>query len=311
MTMVVIACAEDRAFVMTDTASYSKWVELIRQTSKVDVLPHLSAAIVTQGDSGFGALVKAAIREAAAASETYDDLVAAAPDYFGQVWDTISSDLPTDGPGAWLEPSTVLLVGYSTTAGRFVGYGFASSDYFEPFELGDLWMVPTPWQMRPGPRELADLREFTKMIEGADELFDLWAIQPEPTAPTSLHEFTRLAQQIRVTRAQQDFCKVIVGGRAFLTILEPEGQLQNVKLLDYGDDGPDFLELVNGTAHPLAQVAPCDCGSERPWIQCCDAGSDPCRFCQSGKPLAECCAIDAEQIPDLLEDRQRRLAMKV
>lgn len=318
MTMIAIACAADRAVLMTDTLAYTSNVAKVGHTSKFLVIPHLDAAVLAQGDGLFGDAAKVKLLAAAYAFSGLDTLLEVVPELLEEA---LEWRLGLDGPTP-ANDCAVFLVGYSDQAQRFVAYGFDSATDFQPFDLGETFAHPMPWDSKPSPLELARFRkdwpqpsevalnvlaeqvdpealeEFLATTSQANAVLDEWEQELPLERPGTLGDWITLATKIRYTRATIGFCKVLVGGRVFLTMLRRDGSIENMKLLDFDDDGEQLADMVAGTEHPLAQVAPCACGSGKRYLDCCltDRLDKPCT-CGADLPFRECCMVrdDAPQ----------------
>lgn len=281
MTMVVIACRDDRAIVMTDSMAYTEMVKRVGSSSKVMPLPHISTLIVSQGDADFGITAKAWL-EQSSEDHDFDGLVEEAPRLLAEVWERMRPHLGPESEG------TIFLVGYSASEGRFKACGFAADDGFRRFDIDGMFVMPTPWHLRPSPLEEGRICR-PDAPQHAQEVFAQWVTCEPPTIPATVENWVSLAFVIRESRALQPFGRVLVGGSAYLTILTKD-EVSTTKMFDFDDEG-EMEQLVAGTWHPRALPAPCPCGSEKPFEEChlLQQLAEPC-VCGSGAAAGDCCA---------------------
>jgi hypothetical protein len=264
--MIAISCYTDTAVFMTDTLAYSKGAAELGHTTKFMPLPHIDTAVLAQGDSWFAMESKLYLLAASQQYLSLDALVEVAPKILAEAWAGCLADAPD------LVDSVIFLVGYSDQAKRFVGYGFASEHDFQPFDLGDFWAIPMPWDAKPSTLEVERYRREAAADGVADdvrEIFEEWEGKPQRQAPQSLEDWLRLALEIRFNRSTERFCKVLVAGQAFLTIIERNGGIQGHRIVDFNDEGEEWELILAHTRNPVALAIPCDCGSGKTWGDCC------------------------------------------
>lgn len=299
MTMIAFATYGDRAEIITDTASYLQNGSALSRCSKVVTIPHLDTAVTTQGDSAFGTDVKSAALQVAGQVTTFDELVDEFPRVLRDLWARRRAEW-----GA-ASDSVVFLIGYSPRVEAFRAWGFATDlDNLEPFAIEPTWVMPCPWGVRPDrlqvARFLADDADWAAQYDaeptGPRFVDQLWSQQPTLTPPATLDEWVTLAQLVRQDRAVDDrFPSTYVAGDVFHTRIG-RGEITSRKVHSFDDSGEEFLQMISGTQHPIAQLLPCPCDSGEIYLACCLAPAldQPCGCHVSGKTFRECCAVSAE-----------------
>lgn len=282
MTLIAIACKGDTAEILTDSLSYTKNLGKLSHTSKCLVLPHLDAALLSQGDSVFGIEAKAFLAQRSALPGSFDSLLADAPRLLRELYENL------DGARPEMSPPAVFLVGWSGAAERFQAHYLAVEDDFEPMPIHGLHVMPAPITSRPTALELNRARaEFVG--QESSNFWTEWAALPELPVPETAEDWEELGYQAQ-SRALIDLVRTLVGGRLFLTTLK-RGSSTTTQLLEF-DDPDDFKRMVAGSQHPLAQGMPCHCGSDKTFLNCHlaehYADGHPCD-CGSGDPFTECC----------------------
>ncbi len=290
MTLIAIARRDDSIEFLTDSVSYSPHCSSIGAASKSVLLPHLDAAVVTQGDARFCDDAKAAMLQTSSQVDTFDHMVAMAPRILQSLWEGRQAE-----PG---EPrsSCIHLVGYSRTEDRFVATGHASPEGFLPFAIESFWMFPSTWGVRPNDYETSLLRR----VLGGDrpDLEDVladWATKPAPPLPESVDQWRTVARWVREDRSTvTSYARCFIGGPVILTRLEL-GSAHVERIHEFDTTLEEIQELVAGTWHPLGQVVPCPCGSGVVFRDCCLVVElDDVCDCGSGKPLRECHMVSDE-----------------
>lgn len=283
MTLIAIACKGDTAEILYDSLAYTQNLGKIGHTSKCMVLPHLDAAILSQGDGVFGIEAKSVLAQSSALVDDLDQILAAAPEALRQLYADLASVRPEI-----TSPSTVFLVGWSGSANRFQAHYLAFEDQFEPTPIDGLHVMPAPFTERPSALELNRLKAAYVGQEGSN-FWTGWAAMPEPLIPDTVDDWERVGERAR-DRALIEHCRTLVGGRLFFTRLEL-GSSTTTELLEF-DDPHEFERIVRGSQHPIAQQMPCSCGSGKTFLDCClaehYADGHPCD-CGSGKSFVECC----------------------
>lgn len=287
MTMIAIATKGDHAEILTDSARYNLSLSQLDNASKVRHFTHLDAAVVTQGDSVFGVSVKANMD---LMTGTFDQLVELLPLTLPKLWSQ-----EVEGRHG-VVASTAYLVGYSDEAGEFRAYAMASDQDFEPVPF-ETTCTPMPWSYRPSELEVARLSQ--ALPEGPNRAVNLerWAAQPPLPVPQDAADWVDLAKLVREQRALEDYGRVIVAGKVHLARLA-RGTYRTRVVHTYNDQGEELQQLLALTYHPLAQVAPCWCGSGEALILCHMAEDldKPCP-CASPRTFRECCAITTDGGP--------------
>ncbi|UFN44512.1 hypothetical protein [Nocardioides okcheonensis] len=301
MTLIAFAIYPDRAEIITDTAAYALNGSAFGRTSKVVTIPHLDTAVMTQGDTVFGNDAKAATMQVAAQVATFDQLVEHLADPLRDLW----CQRREEWAGA--AESVVFVVGYSPRAERFVAYGFATErDDLEPFAIDRPWVMPCPWDLRPDELQVSRfLAEDAAMAaaDGEDPMGQMfvdqrWSRTPELAPPADVETWDDLARQVREQRAvNSPWRSTFVAGDVFHTKLE-QGSTTTARRFTFDDEGDDFLAMIHGTQHPIAQLMECQCGSGERAIEChlAEQLDDPCGCKDSGKTFRECCAVDVSRV---------------
>nr|WP_264030550.1 hypothetical protein [Cellulosimicrobium sp. SH8] len=212
-----------------------------------------------------------------------DDLNEGAQDQLQESWDALD-DQRMDSLGDVL----VLHVGFSPTGGRFTCTSFSSLDGFRPSEVVGPFIHPSPLTQRPSDYKLGWYRkalasgrtrypdEATRERVEAAHSANLAGVEALPVGiyhPTTDEGWVALAEHSRATRstltAQSKF-KVLVGGELHHTRLEHDSVTTRT-IHRFNDSGDEFAANMRDTLHSLGQSAPCDCGSEKSYRECCIA----------------------------------------
>lgn len=287
MTLIAIKAHDDHAEFITDTLSWTPGMRHLGRCTKYALLSHLDGAILTQGDTQFGADAKTAAMLAGNQASSLDDLRAGLTRALRRLW-APHAQQPA------VEPSLVLVVGYSAARERFTLTQYASDDDFAAVDLDGLFVHPSPVGIRPSAVELD--RAIAHAGLSAEDAAT-WQARPEGPAPTSLEEWARLAVVARQERALDlnPRLKVPVAGTVFHTRLERSAAFTQA-IYEFDDTGEELQRLVAGTLHPLGQLGACPCGSGQRLLDCCLVKDfdEPCD-CGSGTALSECCALPAQR----------------
>ena len=287
MTLIAFATHGETADIITDTFAYDNNVRHSGHASKVTGLPHIDAALMTQGNAAFGTVAAVMLGTLVYEAPTFDDLVNVAPDELRGVW----GDTPRAGGGE----ATVFLVGWSPSRERFAAFGFAADTDFVPWEIDGTFIMPSPLVYRPSELELSRLEGSVNMTDPS-ALSEALRELPLPPTPTSRDEWVDLALDAKLQRsssmgAGMVYGKVMISGSLHLTRLERGKQTVEV-VHTFDTSGPEFLDMVSGTLHPVAQLAACGCGSGARFIDCCMAAHrDESCPCGSSKALKDCCMV--------------------
>lgn len=286
MTLIGVATYGDRAEFITDIASYSLNGSSLGRTTKFVVVSHLDAAVVTQGSGEFGDLAKLATLKFAEQASSFDELTDGAPGWLLDAWELVRES------ETHLTDSTVILVGYSPRHQRFVTYVFASESDFAPVDPGEMFLMPTPWTMRPSTMEQRRLLATDGLGDRAREVLAGWADKPAVQRPGSASAWESLARTVREQRALESWFRVIVAGALLHTTLRRHGESSTRQLFEFDDHGEEFLRLIAYTQHPQAQLMACHCGSGKRFLDCHLAPhlDDPCG-CGTGALFRDCCAV--------------------
>lgn len=304
MTLIAFAARRDRAEIITDTRTYNHVATQMGHTSKVMLLPHLDAAMLAQGSTGFERRWHMQALYLAQKTADFDDFTRQAPEHLAYVWREMSEDLDAENIGhgrtASIANSVVFLIGYSPEHQTFKAYGYASDFDFEPMDLAGLYVMPSPLDSRPGDLELHRLRAHLEAVHGAEgaQVVNTLAQQRPRPVPRRVEQWVDLAKAVRRDRALADLYsgfKTYVGGDVIHTTLRV-GEAANRQIHRFNDSGAEFARMMAGSLHPVSQLAACDCGSGDRYVDCCLAAiaEEPCP-CQSGTTFAHCCSVDAVQ----------------
>ena len=300
MTLIAFAASRGRAEIITDTRTYTHTATRMGHTSKVMLLPHLDAAVMDQGSTGFGKQWRFEAMNLSQVATDFDDLHRRTPAAAAAVWERMTGDLAAEnrqhGTSATLANSVVFHVGYSPERESFKAYGYASDFGFEPMDLAGLYVMPSPLSVRPGDLELHRLRNHLSAIGGAEgaATADALGQLPAPTVPRGPADWVALAKAVRQDRSLADIYsgfKTYIGGDVFHVSLR-QGEATTRRIHRFTDSGPEFAQMMAGSLHPVSQAAPCDCGSGNRYVDCCLVPSldKPC-ICRSGANLRDCCSI--------------------
>ncbi len=219
MTLIAFHAQPDRADIITDTLSYTRTARHLGHTSKVTLMPHLDAAVMTQGSTDFA---KAWTAEALTAAEAAD---------FDEFAERVGEALPVlwrrlPGVGDDCERgranSAVFVVGYSPRRRSFTAHGWASDFAFRRMDLDGLHVMPSPLGVRPSELELRRLGRHFDVYFGDTAPVDRLRRLPPPAAPGSDAGWVELAKTVRADRALADLYsgfKTYVGGSVIHTRL--------------------------------------------------------------------------------------------
>jgi hypothetical protein len=287
MTLIAFATYGDHAEFITDTASYTRYVTSMGKTTKHLTLNHIDTAVLTQGNSGFGADVQAGSLQAGGQVANFDEFVETAPRWIREQWEI-------DSAGHALSESAVFLIGWSDQHSKFTVYALASEDNFQPRRISAPWVIPSPWQYRPSRIELGRARDYMGDDDpNREDFLGLWEAKPVLQAPRSIDEWLDLGKTVREQRALTHFMRVIVAGSLIHTRLD-RGSVTTKTIHEFNDAGEEFLQLIAYTQHPQATGMACWCDSGKKFVDCHLAPHmDESCGCGSKKTFRECCSVDA------------------
>jgi hypothetical protein len=269
MTFIAISTSQTGALIATDTTIYAENLTRLGHGTKVHTMLHLAAAVVSQGDFAFGSDWALCAEVLGAEVPNFDELVAAAPDRLRQLYAEHRASLAV----ANKEPGPVLAlhIGRSDRHARYVIVGHSSFRDFEPDVLGDFFVTPAPFDSRPSDHEAAAIRAGIESLEhdvNQEARDEPWVAdvprknlafmldQAEGVAPTTIAGWVALSERTRLHRSRMvsadSGLKVLVAGELHLTGLGKGGITQG-RVHRFNDSGDEFLEVVAGTEHPLAQ----------------------------------------------------------
>ncbi len=307
MTLIAFHAQQHRADIVTDTRTYAHCARRLHRTSKVMTLPHLDAAVICQGSTGFASHWNTQARHLAAQTPTFDHLLEATESATIRTWNDLVDDVDAAneafGAEGAIAPSVAFLVGL--TSRGFQAWQFASDNEFTPVQLTGLHVMPTPLDRRPSDLEAGRLlTHFHAAFGDAAPIRHLMR-QPAPAPPQTRAGWVDLALAVRRDRALCDLSsgfKTYVGGDVRHTILTP-GAVSDARIHAFDDTGAEFEQMVAGSYHPIAQAAPCQCGSGTAYVDCCLAplADQPCS-CGSGQVFADCCRVDVTQAGNVSQD---------
>lgn len=287
MTLIAFATHGDHAEFITDTTSYTLNGSVMGHCTKHLTLPHLDAAILTQGGQDFGVHAKINLLERSADVDTFDDLTKAAPGLLRSVWNA-------------LEPSgdgLVILLGYSPSAGRFTAHLYVSDNHFTETRIHETWAIPMPWTAQPTDLEIDRHRKFRRPgvehdLEQELGAIAAWKSKPPLPAHHGIEQWRALAQTVREQRALVEYHRVFVAGSVLHTRID-RGRATTTKIHEYNDAGEEFLRMIEWTFHPIAQLMECHCGSGQRFVACHlrEFHDQPCTCGTTGKTFRECCMV--------------------
>lgn len=291
MTLISIHATQDRAEILTDTAWWRSNLGHIGYTTKVSVLAHLDAVIVSAGSTEIGYFARYFGMCAASDALTFDELVDNAPQWLLAARD--NADDSARHATAW-----AFLVGYSHRSESFTAYVCESRDDFTPKPLREPFVTPTPWSMRPSSLEARHARRQWEAQGVApteiDDTLRWWLNQPHLDTPTTDAEWADLARRVQAERTLGGPASaIVVAGDALLTRLE-RGTVTTRKIGDLSLDvnSEAFRQSMAYTDHPVIQLAACVCGSSKIRLNCClNEAKDKACACGSGKTFRACCMV--------------------
>lgn len=190
------------------------------------------------------------------------------------------------------------LVGRSPRRGRFVAYVYPSTESFQRVDItGEMHVTPAPPGVKPTDLEIRHMQRLGAALAAAG-LPHVELPPGEPvTEPATDEQWAQLAQRIfrgRALATMDSGLKIPVGGKVTLTRIEV-GKTCQRGVHTFTDD--DFTAMVAGTLHPDAQLAACQCGSGRRFLDChLPPAGAPCP-CMSGKRFGECCRAETPRRP--------------
>lgn len=309
MTFIGIETTPATADIYTDTWSYMTNARTLGSYTKVLPILHLKAAVVVQGSVAFGSAWKGRADQLSETATTFDEFNELAPERIRQAWRGAQGEGRAD-----FGPALVLHVGFSSERKTFETVAFHSFTGFEPEILAGPFVHPSPLGIKPSDYELVryakgvvetDNPEHRTTLEANFKTMTAWPLMAdEPRTPeewTEIAETARQDRSIRMTVASQ--MKILVGGELHRTRLSMVGGIYQQRIHSFNDQGEELAQVVRGTAHPLAQLAPCSCGSDKMQLECCTAPylDEPCQ-CGSGANLRACCAVASVEAVEALRD---------
>jgi len=290
MTLIAFATYGDRAEFITDTASYTRYVESMGRTTKHLTLNHIDTAVLAQGDSLFGDYVQVGALQAGGQAADYDQLVDDSQEWVSRYWCQVRDDAADPDK---ISDSAIFFIGWSNRHQAFTAHALDSADGFVPRRIRSAWVTPSPFTYRPSRIEARRAREWMDDADDArtEEHMARWQGRPVLQAPGSVAEWVELAKTVRDQRALESYLRVIVAGQVIHTRLE-RGAVTSRVVHEFTDAGEEFQQLIAFTKHPQAQTMPCWCESGKRFVDCHLAPTldEPCG-CRSGQTFRECCAV--------------------
>lgn len=291
MTLVAFATYGDKAEILTDTTSYGSSLVTMGHTSKVMPLPHLDAAVLSQGSSEFGTWVDHFAKMTASEAPNFESFMTDAQGAARDAWEFVSK-MHADQGLAEPAPSAAFYIG--PIGETFKAFTLSSTDDFEPVETKGLSVMPVP--LNP-PMRITEHE--ARYLSGFAHENDVAVLRDRPAgkAPASMDDWVALGLAARQTRALapvESRLKVLVAGALHHTRLR-RGLVTTRTVHTFNDTGEEFWQIVRGTLHPVAQLGPChECESGKRWIDCHlrESFTEPC-LCKSGKTLEDCCLVTA------------------
>ncbi len=229
----------------------------------------------------------------------FDELTDLAVEFLPEMYRQLQHDIDAhnamaDGPNARLAPAVIFHVGYSPKRGRYAAIGFSSDEGFAASEIVAMHVMPSPLDYRPSAIEERRLRRLHHDRFQDEQMVDTFTQQPEPVAPTTADAWRQLAIDVREQRAHANVLtgfKTMIGGNVTLTTMS-RGTVSQSVIHQFDEAGAEFAHMLEGTLHPLGQIAPCPCGSDNRLVDCCIGVSaeDRC-VCGSGAKFDSCCMV--------------------
>lgn len=290
MTLIAFATYGDHAEFITDSTSYTRTISMGLCTKSIP-LPHIDAAVLTQGESTFGDQAKSGALQASAQVASFDELVETAPGWLDGIWRNNEATSVGTNP---LVESVIFFIGWSETEQEFAAYAFASEQGFKPVRIKSTWVMPCPWDNRPSGIELRRMQGWMHDHPDVDEAARLWSLKKPRPRPESIQEWVQVAKDAREQRSLGGrFAHVIVAGDVFHTRLE-RGEVTTKRVHRFNDSGDEFQTMVSGTQHPQAQLEACWCESGQTYQDChlaaYYADGHSCD-CGSGRAFEGCCMV--------------------
>ncbi len=297
MTLIAFHAQADCAEIITDTLSYTVTQRRLARMSKVLLLPHLDAAVITHGSAQFSRYWEQDAMTPNTAD--FDAFTTQVPGRLREIWAEIKvmdeHRNAIHGGTRNAPRSVAFVVGYSPAQRRFRALSFSSQEDFTPAELDGLWVIPSPLDSRPSELEFQRLQEtVTEQLGDASHL-DVLKSLPRPQPPTTVDGWVHLAKAAREHRSLAPIdsgLKMYVGGDVIYTRLEVGCTVQR-RVHTFDDHGAEFAEMMAGSLHPVGQLGTCTyCDSGQPLVDCClrELNEQPCP-CGSGTTFASCCRV--------------------
>lgn len=266
MTLLAVRVHDDRIELVTDSLAYS--AVQFHRCSKVDLFPHIDAAVAGRGVT---ALVEEWRRYVDGAFQFYadfDDLVQIAEQVLPEMWADLQPAIESSLLGG-VRTAEVVQAGWSPTRECFAAFRYMSDDGFVARRIEDFWS---------GPALAA------------------------PQAPASDADWVAVAEAIYETCGIALGTKAPMGGDIFLTRLE-RGQVSHRRIHRLPDDDWRYRQMCIGSLHRLGQLGPCACGSAKPYARCHLRGVPPtwpCPCNEDGKVFVDCHRVTEAEIDEHL-----------
>lgn len=288
MTLLAVRVEQDYAEILTDTLAYTP-VDFFTM-SKVDVMPHIDAAVVGRGPTD---LMHWWGNWRDLFMELYgdlDELEALTPTALQQGWEDGVRE--KDHVMGLRNSAHIVQVGWSPSRERFVAYDHRQEDDFAPVEIA---------QFLTGP-----------------------ALEPTSTdLPVSDEDWAGIGEAIYEQAGYTLGPHSYMGGDLLLTRVE-RGALSVRKIHTLPADDWRFRQMMIGTLHPEGQIGPCPCGKDQPFTLCHMAAMPrtwpcSCPDGQQGRAFFDCHRVDpdspeaeayltehAEEFRQIRDDLRRR-----
>jgi hypothetical protein len=302
MSFLAIAVDGQGVTMVADSLAYTRSARHVTTADKVHELPAVNALTASIGMGPFQRRWFARADELADQANDFDGFVRVAGDAIRQAWAPDADAYTMAGLDG--RAVSVFLAGYSNKARKWKSYAYHSANGLAREDVDGMFLHPTPMAWRPSEFENTQLRAAVldafeeETAESVNDWMAPWEAQPPPPVPNDVARWVELAKTVRRSRIDEvSFAafgiSCLVGGAVnYLRLTETGTDRQTIHTFD--DTGPEFVEMVKRSLHPLSQMSPCFCGSGTIYLDCCLAGlaAEAC-WCGTGKPMGDCCSLTA------------------
>jgi hypothetical protein len=278
VTLIAFHARKAGADILTDTLSYTPQAETVGVCTKVHLISHMDAAVAMQGTEAFSGRIVYWLKDICRDVDDFDGLVTYLPAILREAFELVQAERREHlalGVAVHEESVMLALVGYSTAQQRFQGWVFASPDQFEPEEHTNVFIYPAPLSCAPSRYELTSgllaIAADKRQPEANKVKFARWLDKPPALVPQTERDWVELGKAARYDRALVDhrvLFKVLLGGDLFRTRLAV-GEQTAKRIHRFNDKGTEFAQLLAGLNNPISLSLPCQCGSGRPYGDCC------------------------------------------